>query len=74
VTEAAASPSEGEPRPAPVPAPPAAAVSGRQRAEQVTALLGTLAGLRDAPLTEHVERYQEVHAELQAALTSIDGG
>ena len=32
-----------------------------------------LAGLDEVALAEHVERYQRMHAGLQAALTDIDG-
>ena len=33
----------------------------------------SLAGLDEVALAEHIERYQRVHAGLQAALTDIDG-
>jgi hypothetical protein len=37
--------------------------------EQVAAL----DGIEDVPLAEHAQRYDEVHAALQAALVEIDG-
>ena len=42
-------------------------------AERVRRQAGALDGLADLPLSEHARRYDEVHAELQAALTEIDG-
>lgn len=33
-----------------------------------------LQGLTDRPLAEHAELFDQVHAELQAALAQIDGG
>jgi hypothetical protein len=32
-----------------------------------------LEGIEHRPLGEHAERYDQVHAELQAALSDIDG-
>lgn len=46
----------------------AAPVEQRVR-EQVAAL----DGIEDVPLDEHAERYDHVHAALQAALVEIDG-
>jgi hypothetical protein len=37
---------------------------------QVSALLD---GIENRPLAEHAQRYDEVHTELQVALTEIDG-
>lgn len=34
--------------------------------------MGGLEGLDDVPLAEHVERFDAVHAELTAALSTID--
>jgi hypothetical protein len=42
-------------------------------AERVRRQVATLDGLAALPLSEHAQRYDEVHAELQAALTEIDG-
>jgi hypothetical protein len=35
--------------------------------------LGSLDGLSDLELTEHVERYQHIHSGLQTALSDIEG-
>jgi hypothetical protein len=42
-------------------------------AERVRRQVAALDGLAALPLSEHARRYDEVHAELQAALTEIDG-
>lgn len=42
-------------------------------AERVRRRVAALDGIADLPLSEHAQRYDEVHAELQAALTEIDG-
>jgi len=41
--------------------------------ERVRQQVATLVGIENRPLAEHAQRYDEVHAELQAALTEIDG-
>jgi hypothetical protein len=41
--------------------------------ERVRRHVAALDGIADLPLSEHAQRYDEVHAELQAALTEIDG-
>lgn len=41
--------------------------------ERVRRQVAALDGIADLPLSEHARRYDEVHAELQAALTEIDG-
>jgi hypothetical protein len=41
--------------------------------ERVRGQLAELDGIEERPLAEHAERYDRVHAELQAALTEIDG-
>jgi hypothetical protein len=41
--------------------------------ERVRRQVAALDGIADRPLSEHAQRYDEVHAELQAALTEIDG-
>jgi hypothetical protein len=50
---------------------PTPAGSSQQRIEQQ---LATLEDIQQRPLTEHAERYGSVHAQLQVALTEIDGG
>lgn len=42
--------------------------------ERVRLLASELDGIETRPLGEHAERYSEVHAQLQAALSEIDGG
>jgi len=42
-------------------------------ADRVRRQVAALDGLAALPLSEHARRYDEVHAELQAALTEIDG-
>ena len=41
--------------------------------EHVRGQLAELEDIEDRPLPEHAERYDQVHAELQAALSDIDG-
>ena len=41
--------------------------------ERVRSQLAQLEGIEQRPLPEHAERYDQVHAELQAALSDIDG-
>ena len=41
--------------------------------ERVRQQVASLSGIENRPLAEHAQRYDEVHAELQAALTEIDG-
>ena len=43
-------------------------------AERVRNLAAELDGIETRPLGEHAERYDHVHAQLQAALSEIDGG
>ncbi len=50
---------------------PTPADSIRQRLAQD---LAALSDIQQRPLGEHAERYSTVHAQLQAALTEIDGG
>ena len=40
---------------------------------EVTAAVASLAGLDQAPLQQHIERYQQIHAGLQDALSGIEG-
>ena len=40
---------------------------------QVTAAVASLTGLDQAPLQEHIERYQQIHSGLQDALSGIEG-
>ena len=54
----------------PVEASPVEAVPVEQRVREQVA---TLDGIADMPLAEHAQRYDEVHAALQAALVEIDG-
>ncbi len=42
--------------------------------ERVRRQVAALDGIDERPLAEHAERYDQVHAQLQAALTGIDGG
>jgi hypothetical protein len=46
--------------------------SGDDAAGQLRQRLAELAELDRLPLSGHVELYQQLHAELQAALTAID--
>lgn len=39
----------------------------------VRAQAAALRGIQDRPVAEHAERYQQIHAGLQAALADIDG-
>ena len=39
----------------------------------VRSAVASLADLEQAPLTEHIERYQQVHTGLQDALSGIEG-
>jgi hypothetical protein len=41
--------------------------------QRVRAQVAALDGIEDVPLAEHAQRYDEVHAALQAALVEIDG-
>jgi hypothetical protein len=41
--------------------------------ERVRRRVAELDGIEHQPLATHAERYDEIHAELQAALTEIDG-
>jgi hypothetical protein len=41
--------------------------------ERVRQQVASLVGIENRPLAEHAQRYDEVHVELQAALTEIDG-
>jgi hypothetical protein len=41
--------------------------------EQVRRQLAELDGIENRPLAEHAERYDQVHRQLQAALSEIDG-
>jgi hypothetical protein len=41
--------------------------------ERVRQLVTGLAGIEHLPLAEHASRYADVHAQLQGALTEIDG-
>jgi len=41
--------------------------------ERVRRQLAQLEDIEHRPLSEHAERYDQVHAELQAALSDIDG-
>ena len=54
----------------PVEASPVEAVPVEQRVREQVAKLD---GIADMPLAEHAQRYDEVHAALQAALVEIDG-
>ena len=54
----------------PVGAVPVGVVPVEQRVREQVA---TLDGIADMPLAEHAQRYDEVHAALQAALVEIDG-
>lgn len=65
-----------EPDPSPEPLPAAAVAGDSAHAVLAADLAAAAAGLADldrAPIGEHVARYDEVHAALQDALTSIDG-
>jgi len=42
--------------------------------QRIDEQLATLDDIQQRPLAEHAERYGAVHAQLQAALTEIDGG
>ncbi len=50
-----------------------AADPGRAPDERIGAALASLDGIEAMPLSEHAERYGEVHERLQAALADIDG-
>jgi hypothetical protein len=50
------------------PPPVASAVTA-----DVMAAVDGLDDRQDAPLTEHIERYQQIHAGLQDALNGIEG-
>jgi hypothetical protein len=41
--------------------------------QRVREQVAALDGIEDVPLAEHAQRYDEVHAALQAALVEIDG-
>ena len=41
--------------------------------QRVREQVAALEGIADVPLAEHAQRYDEVHAALQAALVEIDG-
>jgi hypothetical protein len=41
--------------------------------ERIAERVSVLDGVGELPLPEHVELYQRLHAELQAALAEIDG-
>ena len=41
--------------------------------ERVRSQLAQLEDIEHRPLAEHAERYDQVHAELQTALSDIDG-
>lgn len=41
--------------------------------QRVREQVAALDGIEDVPLGEHAQRYDEVHAALQAALVEIDG-
>jgi hypothetical protein len=41
--------------------------------QRVREHVAALDGIADMPLAEHAQRYDEVHATLQAALVEIDG-
>ena len=41
--------------------------------QRVREKVAALDGIEDVPLGEHAQRYDEVHAALQAALVEIDG-
>jgi hypothetical protein len=59
---------EAEPEPVRVPLAEDASVEERVRYH-----VAGLDGIERRPLAEHAQRYDEVHVELQAALTEIDG-
>jgi hypothetical protein len=59
-----------EPAPSADISPPPARQSATDRIAAQLEALDTLPG---RPLTEHADVYQQVHAELQAALGEIDG-
>jgi hypothetical protein len=40
---------------------------------KLRAAVASLGELDDAPLTEHIERYTQIHAGLQDALSGIEG-
>ncbi len=71
-TSAGASALPGPPRPVPGP-PPATIGEASDPGAEVRRQVAALAELDQLPLSEHAERYGEVHATLQAALTEIDG-
>lgn len=41
--------------------------------QRVREQVAALDGIEDVPLAEHAQRYDEVHAALQAVLVEIDG-
>ena len=53
-----------------IPEEPAGGVPVEQRVHDQVAALDDI---EDVPLAEHAQRYDEVHAALQAALVEIDG-
>ncbi len=42
--------------------------------DRIEQQLSSLQDIQQRPLSEHAERFSAVHAQLQAALTEIDGG
>jgi hypothetical protein len=52
---------------------PGIAVEAAPVEQRVREHVAALDGIEDVPLAEHAQRYDEVHAALQAALVEIDG-
>jgi hypothetical protein len=55
------------------PATPSGTGPSDALAPELRAAADSLADLDEAPLTEHIERYQQIHRGLQDALSGIEG-
>ena len=67
-TSAAEQARPGEQHPQPAGEPTEAVI------ERIRTTAADVADLSDVPLADHVQRFEQVHSDLQAALTEIDGG
>ncbi|MBB2936378.1 hypothetical protein FHX82_003442 [Amycolatopsis bartoniae] len=60
------------PQPRPVPGPPPGPAPQADPRARIDEAVAGLDNLDRVPLSEHVERFDAVHSELTAALSSID--